>query len=70
MYGGSFNPVVRVMSWANASLNTRSKGNKELKEYPDGGELGMLGHEVFSSMAIFDDPGSPGLVSRSLSRNS
>jgi hypothetical protein len=34
-----------------------------MKEYPDGGELGILGHEVFSSMAIFDVPGLPGLVS-------
>ena len=52
-----FYPIVRVVSSVNAFFRTRSKGNRDLKEYPDGGELGILGHEVFSSMAILDFPG-------------
>jgi hypothetical protein len=49
-----------------ASTSTWSKGERALKEYPDGGEFGIFGQEVFNSMAILDEV--PETPSESFSR--
>jgi hypothetical protein len=43
-----------VESLEYASANTCSNGKSAWKEYPDGGEFGIFGQEVFNSIAILD----------------